>query len=419
MHDQVHKSSMSSSVLSATHDGMTRAEVRASVSLASVFALRMVALLLIYPVFAVHAKTLHGGENAVLVGLALGIFGLTQALAQLPFGMASDRFGRKRVIVIGLLLFAAGSFVAATATSIHMVIVGRAIQGVGAISAAVMALVADFTRAEQRTKAMAMIGAAIGLSFAASVVLASPLYRLIGMDGIFILMGALAFAAIAVVLFVVPQAPAMVKAARVPFVEILKNKQLMRLNYGVFALHAGMMTMFLVLPPVLVESVGIPIEAQWKLYLPVMAGSFLLMLPPIFLGERRGRMKQVFVGAIAVLALVQCGFIVMVTGSALPWHAVLLLLGFFTVFNILEASQPSLVSRIAPASARGAALGVYNTLQPLGLFCGSVLGGWLLQVGGPSWAFVGAAALTFAWLIIALNMQNLPRRDSKTSAAPV
>lgn len=285
---------------------MSGAEVRASASLASIFALRMLGLFLILPVFAVHAKGLSGGESAAMVGLAMGIYGLAQSFGQIPFGIASDKYGRKRVIVVGLVLFALGSFVAAGAQDIGWVIAGRAIQGAGAISAAVTAFIADSTREEHRTKAMAMVGASIGLTFAVSLVASPLLYKLIGMGGIFGLTGVLALVAIGVVLFVVPDAP-MVKARRVPWGEVLRHGELMRLNFGVFALHMTQMAMFVVLPAALVQYAGLPVAEHWKIYLPVVLASFVFMLPPVFIGEKRGLMKQVFVAAISLLLLVQIG----------------------------------------------------------------------------------------------------------------
>ena len=397
--------------------GMTRTEIRASASLASIFGLRMLGLFLILPVFSAHAHSIPGGDSATLVGLALGIYGLTQSFGQIPFGIASDKFGRKRIIIIGLVLFAIGSFIAAAADDIVWVIVGRAVQGAGAISAAVTAMIADSTRDEHRTKAMAMVGMSIGLTFAGSLVAGPLLYDLIGMGGLFMLIGFLSLSAILVVLFIVPDAPP-TAPQRVSFREILANAELMRLNYGVFALHVTQMAMFVVVPAALVQSAGIPLAAHWKIYLPVVLASFVLMLPPIFIGEKRGKMKHVFVGAIVLLLIVQIA-LTMILSQALPYWPifVILLLAFFVAFNILEASQPSLVSRFAPGAARGAALGVYNTLQALGLFCGGALGGWLAQHAGPSSVFVLGAALTVVWLIIALSMKNLPRRSPIQQAA--
>ncbi len=398
---------------------MTRAEIRSSTSLASVFALRMLGLFLILPVFAVHAQTLPGGDNATLVGLALGIYGLTQSFGQIPLGAASDRYGRKRIIILGLLVFALGSFVAAAASDIVWVIIGRALQGAGAISAALTALIADTTRDEHRTKAMAMVGVSIGLTFAGSMVLAPLLYSAIGMGGMFVLIGVLSLLAILVVVYVVPVAPQL-PATRTSFSTVLRNKELLRLNYGVFALHAAQMAMFVVIPAVLVQAAGLPVSSHWKIYLPVVVVSFLLMLPPIFVGEKKGKMKQVFVAAIGLLLLVQVGFGLALSQTNVAWQVLVgLLLAFFIAFNLLEASLPSIVSRVAPTAGRGAALGVYNTLQALGLFTGGAAGGWMVQHLGPASVFAGGAVLTIVWLIIALSMNNISRRGSAQRAATV
>lgn len=397
---------------------MTPTEIRASTSLASIFALRMLGMFLILPVFSVHAKTLPGGESATLVGLAMGIYGLTQSFGQLPFGAASDKFGRKRVIIVGLILFALGSFIAAAATNIVWVIVGRAIQGAGAISAAVTAFIADATREEHRTKAMAMVGGSIGLTFALSLIISPVMYRWIGMSGIFALTGFLSLVAIYVVAYVVPPAPPKLNLDRVPMSEVLANGELLRLNFGVFALHVTQMAMFVVVPSVLVEYAGMAVPEHWKIYLPVVVASVVLMLPAVFVGEKRGKIKQIFLGAVALMILVQAGFWMFMSSPTMHWSVlVALLLAFFVSFNILEATQPSLVSRIAPPAAKGTALGVYNTLQALGLFCGGAFGGWLQQnVGAPS-VFALGVILTVVWLIIAASMKNLPRRAAKTAAA--
>lgn len=396
---------------------MTATEIRASASLASIFGLRMLGLFLILPVFAVHAKSLPGGDNATLVGLALGMYGLTQAFGQIPFGIASDRFGRKPVIVIGLLLFIIGSLIAAIDTHVIWVVIGRAVQGAGAVSAAVTALIADSTRDEHRTKAMALVGASIGLTYAASLVVSPLLYSAVGMSGMFLLVAVLAAAAIGVVLFIVPPAPPR-SPERASFVQVLREPELMRMNFGVFALHAIQMSMFVVLPSVLVNAGGLPLDEHWKLYLPVVLVSFVLMLPPIFIGEKTGRMKPVFVSAIALLLLVEFGLRAAAAQPQLSFGLLVgLLLAFFVAFNILEASQPSLVSRLAPTGSRGAALGVYNTMQAIGLFAGGAGGGWLAQrFGGPA-VFTAGCLLTVAWLIIAASMKNLPRR-AKRAAVP-
>jgi MFS family permease len=400
----------------ARQGGMTAREVRASASLASIFALRMLGLFLILPVFAVHARTLPGGDNITLIGVALGIYGLTQAFLQIPFGVASDRWGRKPVIVAGLVLFAVGSFVAAAATDIWMTIIGRAIQGAGAISAAVTAMIADSTRDEHRTKAMAMVGASIGLTFAISLVAAPPLYAAIGMGGLFALTGALAVAAIGVVVWVVPPAPMHAAtladgAARLPWSRVVLDPQLLRLNFGIFALHTVQMAMFVVVPVLLVER-GLPLPHHWWVYLPVVLASFALMLPPIIAAERRGRMRVVFLSSVALLALVQAGLAGFT--PSLAWLVAWLLL-FFVGFNILEATLPSLISRMAPPASKGLALGVYNTTQAFGLFVGGALGGWLARHGGATAVFGFATFAMLLWLAIAWGMRELPRRGA---AAP-
>ena len=406
---------------SAYPNRMSPLEIRASLSLASIFALRMLGLFLILPVFAVHALHLKGGDDHTLVGMALGTYGLTQGMLQIPYGMASDRYGRKRVIVLGLVLFALGSFVAAVSDNIYVIIAGRALQGAGAISAPVMAFLSDLTREEHRTKAMALVGSSIGLMFALSLVGSPLLYRYIGMGGIFAFTGLLALAAIWVVLSVVPPESAVKNDEAEEHVEpgrladVLKNTQLLRLNFGIFSLHVVQMAIFVVVPLALVSAGGLPVGEHWKVYLPVVLASFVLMLPPIFYAERKDAMKPVFLGCIALMALVQLGFAFALQNfSAL----VILLLGFFVAFNVLEASLPSLVSRTASGRSRGAALGVYNTTQSLGLFVGGVTGGWLMEHHGQVPVFVFGVVLIALWGISATGMR-VPRRARKHAADTV
>jgi MFS family permease len=389
---------------------MSPEERRAGFSLGALFALRMLGLFLILPVFAVHAPHLSGGDNLALVGIALGAYGLTQAILQIPYGMAADRYGRKRMIVIGLLLFAAGSFVAAAATDIYVTIVGRAIQGAGAISAAVMALAADLTREEHRTKTMAIVGASIGLMFAVSLVAAPALYRVIGMAGIFALTGVLALAGIWVTRQVVPPEPATHEPAAPDLAPatlggVLRDGELLRLNFGIFTLHVAQMAMFVVVPLLLVDRGGLAVADHWKVYLPVVAASFVLMVPPLLAAERHGRSRRLFVGSIALLGAAQ----VWLTGWATGLGSIVLgLLAFFVGFNLLEAAIPSLVTRVAPARARGTALGVYNTTQAFGLFAGGALGGVLAKHFGASGVFAFCAALMALWGAVAAGMKVPP-----------
>lgn len=386
--------------LSAT-SRMSALEIRASASLASIFALRMLGLFLILPVFAVYARSLEGGVSPTLIGLAMGIYGLTQGVLQIPMGMASDRFGRKPVIYAGLAVFALGSFVAAATHDIEWIIVGRALQGAGAISAAITALIADATRDEHRTKAMAMVGSSIGLTFAGSLVLAPILFRWIGMGGIFALTGGLAIVAIAVVRWVVPDAPVASAGKSVPFADVLRNVDLLRLNLGIFTLHLVQMAMFVVVPVLLVELVHVPLAEHWTIYLPVVVASFAVMVPLIIAAERGGRMKRVFLVAISLLLVTQAMLLVAHT----LWMFIVALLVFFIGFNVLEATLPSLVSRTAPAAAKGAALGVYNTTQAIGLFVGGAMGGWLSRQVGASAVFEMCLALCAVWWCVALTMR--------------
>ncbi|WP_028309870.1 MFS transporter [Derxia gummosa] len=391
---------------------MTPTERRASTALASIYALRMLGLFLILPVFAVYAHSLPGGASPAMVGLAIGIYGLTQAALQIAFGRASDHYGRKPVIVAGLALFALGSFVAALAHSIELIIVGRAIQGAGAISAAITALIADATRDQQRSKAMAMVGASIGVTFAASMVIAPLLYGAIGMPGIFALTGALAIAAIGVVQFVVPDVPQPALGQRVPFSQVLADRQLLRLDFGIFALHVAQSAMFVVVPVLLVDVAGVPVTEHWKLYLPAVSVAFVLMVPAIIKAERGGQMRAVFVGAIALMALLEAVSSQFASG-ALPVNFTTmlgLLTVFFIAFNVLEALLPSLVSKIAPPAAKGTALGVYNTVQSLGVSAGGSLGGWIATHFGRAAVFEACAGLMVLWAIAAFGMRVPVRR---------
>ena len=393
---------------------MSPQELRAGASLAGIFGLRMLGLFLILPVFAVHAPQLAGGDNLTLVGVALGAYGLAQAILQIPFGMASDRWGRKPLLVAGLAIFVAGSFLAAGAHDIWMTIAGRTLQGAGAISAVVMALAADLTREQHRVKTMAMVGATIGFSFALSLVAAPALYQVIGMGGLFSLTGVLALAAIPVVLWLVPEAPRRVHAAAGAGSGALRmallDPELLRLNLGIFVLHVAQMAMFVVVPPLLV-SAGMPLPEHWILYLPVVLASFALMLPPVLYADRRNAARPVMIGAIALLVAVEAGFAA--AGARLASMAALLL-AFFAAFNVLEALIPSLVSRIAPAHTRGTAIGVYNTAQTLGLFVGGLAGGWIAGRYGAAAVFGACAALALAWLAIAIGMRPVNRTGGES-----
>ena len=384
---------------------MTALERRASFSLASIFGLRMLGLFLILPVFVIEAARYPGGDDAALVGFTMGVYGLTQALLQFAYGLASDRLGRKPVIVFGLLVFAAGSLVAALAPSLIWLAIGRALQGAGAVSAAVTALLADHTRDQVRTKSMALVGVSIGLMFAVSLVAAPVLAHWVGLVGIFVLTGVLALLGVAGVIWWVPPEPLVHKhLPRGRLVDVLSSLPLMRMNLGVFVLHAVQLAMWMAVPGMLVAS-GLAREHHWQVYLPAVLGSFVVMGLGLFELERRGRMRAAFLGSILAILLVQLVFWRLSSLQPTVLELGVVLFVFFLGFNVLEASQPSLVSRLAPATQRGAAIGVYNTLQSLGFFAGGLLGGGLIKAGGAQALFAAAAALMALWLLVAWPMQ--------------
>jgi MFS family permease len=389
---------------------MSAAELRASLGLAGIFGLRLLGMFIILPVFALYAERLPGGASHTLVGIALGAYGLAQALLQIPFGWLSDRWGRKPAIYLGLVVFALGSFLAACAQDIYVVILGRIVQGAGAISAAVIALTADLTRDEQRTKAMAIIGVTIGATFGVSMVAGPVLSRIVGVPGIFALTGVLALAALAVVRWVVPDPTVRAhprndinkRAGQQPsFASVLAYPGLVRLNYGIFVLHAVLMALFVVVPFSL-RNAGLPEASHWQVYLPVMAGSVLLMVPPMILSERRGQQKLAFLTSIGVLLAAQV--LLALPEPSLVSIAVALLV-FFAGFNLLEASLPSLISKTAPPQARGTAAGVYSSVQFLGTFAGATAGGFVSQHFGAAAVFLLCGLLTLSWLLVAWPMR--------------
>ena len=385
---------------------MSAQELRASIGLSSIFGLRMLGMFAILPVFAIYAETLPGGDNLTLVGIALGAYGLTQAILQIPFGWWSDRYGRKPVIYVGLVIFAVGSFVAALGIHIYVVILGRVLQGAGAIAAAVMALAADLTRDEHRTKAMAMIGSTIGATFALSLIASPWLDRMIGVPGIFALTGVLALAAIWVVYGVVPAEPAAAQRREqrrglAEFWKVFRDPQLLRLNYGILALHAVLMALFLSVPFSL-RAAGLDVAQHWQVYLPVLLGSFALMLPAILRARKASQVKAVLVGSVALLLAGQIAMPWLTDGV---WPIALFLLVFFTPFNVLEACLPSLISRIAPPGTRGMAIGIFSSVQFFGAFLGAAVGGFLYGRWGTAGIVILGTTLLVIWLVLAVGMK--------------
>jgi MFS family permease len=392
---------------------MTPTERRASGWLASIFALRMLGLFLILPVFAIYGKDLRGGQEAYLIGLAMAIYGLTQASFQLAFGAASDRFGRKPVIVFGLVVFAIGSVVAAMSDTISGVIVGRAIQGAGAVSAAVSAFIADSTRDEVRTKAMAMVGGSIGVSFVVALVAAPPLTAMVGLSGLFWVMAGLVSIGILIVVWCVPAAPLREeKPEAIRHGDILFHPQLLRLNTGAFVLHFCQAALFIVIPVMLVDQGMLPSPQHWKVYLPVLAGSFAAMVPLMIAAERRGYLRAVFLFGVALLCI-SLLLMPLLLSQSLSSLVVFLLL-FFVAFNLMEAMQPSLVSRLAPQNIKGFAMGVYNTTVSLGFALGGIVGGSVVKRFGDNGVFYGCAALAALWFVVAYSMQPPQARKKET-----
>ena len=380
--------------------------------MAGVFGLRMLGLFFILPVLAVHATGIPGGDDLTLVGIALGAYGLAQGILQIPFGTASDRWGRKPVLYAGLAIFAAGSFLGCVADDIWTIIAARVLQGAGAISSVAMALAADLTREQHRTKVMALIGSMIGLMFALSLVGAPLLYQAIGMGGLFALTGVLCLAAMAIVKFQVPDpaAPARSPAKGSVRTAVL-DPELLRLNGGIFILHVVLYAMFVVVPPLLVQG-GLALPEHWKIYLPVVLGSFVLMIPAVLHADRGNKAKPVLLGAVLLLAASEAALATV--GGGL-WAIGAVMLAFFVAFNVLEALLPSLVSRVAPAQGRGAAIGVYNTAQTLGVFFGGLVGGSVATHFGTTGVFVLCAVLVAVWFVFALGMKT-PRAVNELSS---
>lgn len=388
-------------------EDMSPQEKRTAMSLAGIYSVRMLGLFMVLPVFTLYGSELKG-HTPFLIGLAIGIYGLTQAVLQIPFGMLSDRIGRKPVIFAGLVIFIIGSVIAAMSHSIYGVIVGRALQGAGAISSTVMALAADLTRDEHRTKIMGSIGLSIGIAFSVALVAGPILNRLIGVDGIFWVTAVLGLVAIGIALWAVPT-PRDHKLHRDTevvadaFGDVLRDTQLLRLDVGIFMMQFVLTANFVVLPVVLTRLTGIAPGDSWELYLPVMLVAFILMVPLIIIAERRRKMKSMFLGAIAVLGLSEILYLFS-DRSVIEMIATLLI--FFVAFNLLEASLPSLVAKMAPSTRKGTAMGVYSSSQFLGIFAGGAAGGAVYGHWGFDGVFLMGMLGIGLWLVLASSMKS-------------
>ena len=385
---------------------MSASERRATLSLASIYALRMLGLFLILPVLSLFSEQLENSTPA-LIGWAIGVYGLSQAVFQIPFGLISDYVGRKKIIIFGLLLFAAGSVVAAASNSIYGVLLGRAIQGSGAVAGPIMALLADLTQEVHRTKAMALIGASIGMSFGVAIVAGPVIADLIGVHGLFWLIALFSLLAILIIIFVVPDPKKSKKhrdAELIPaqFSQVLKNAELLRLNYGIFMLHVILSASFVIVP-LLMRDAGLQPAEHWKIYLPVFVVSMAAIIPFVILAEKKHRMKSVFIGAIAALIMADTGLMVFHnTLSAIVSFLTL----FFCGFNLLEATLPSLVSKTAPGDLRGTAMGIYSTSQFIGAGIGGAVGGWCYGEFGADAVFLFCALGALTWLLLSLSMKQ-------------
>ena len=387
-------------------------EKRSIAALASVYGLRMFGLFLILPVLAIYAEQLDGA-SPMLMGIALGIYGITQALFQIPFGMLSDKFGRKPIIIFGLCVFIFGSLLAAFASTINGVIIGRALQGAGAIAAVVLALTSDLTRENQRTKAMAFIGMSIGMSFLLALIFAPFLEFFIGVKGLFLLTAALAALSIVLIVKVVPTPVQTfnleVRAVPTKMFEPLRHPQLIRLDVGIFILHFVLTAMFVVVPVILIDQLGLETRGHWRVYVPALLASIVFMIPMIFLSSKKRLLMRVFLAAISILLFAQC---------LLMWRPLgvmgmtVCLFFFFWGFNLLEAMLPSLISRVAPAASKGSAMGVYNTFQFLGVFFGGFIGGTLYGSLGVSAVFAVSGLLLMAWVWLVYTAPELKLLDS-------
>ena len=390
---------------------MTSQELKSSVILASVYSLRMFGMFILLPIFAIYAINLPHTPTEMQIGLALGIYGLTQALFQIPFGIASDVFGRKPLIYFGLSLFILGSLIAGSTDQIEFIILGRAIQGAGAISAVLTAFLSDLTAPAQRTKAMAIIGASIGLTFLLSLILAPALNYQIGVPGIFSLIALLSLVAIFIVKFFLPNVTKVPKLELInkdAFKKILSRFDLQQLNFGIFTLHTCQIAMFMIIPFYLIDQGAMNLNEHWKVYCFVLIISFAIVFPMIIVTEKLTKTKVTFLASIVILICAQCLFILI---SQDLKGILIALLVFFVGFNFLEATLPSLVSKIAPDNERGLALGVYNTSQSLGIFVGGFAGGLLNKFYGYDATFFFCIILLATWLLLSIKM-NIPKNKS-------
>ena len=401
--------------------GFAKLDARVVASLAGLYASRMLGLFMVLPVLALYIDD-YRGASPFWLGLVIGAYGLTQALLQIPLGLLSDRIGRRPVIVGGLLVFILGSAVAALSDSVWGLFIGRLLQGSGAIASTTMALVSDLTSDENRSKAMAAIGGSIGLSFMLAMVAGPLLAAGGGMAWVFWATAALAVCGLALFLLAVPKplqssANREVRADLSQLRSVVAEPNLLRLNFSIFTLHLLLMAAFVVVPSLLVEQLGIAKQHLWWVYIALLGGGFVVMIPLLIIGETRGRHRTVLLAAIGALTVALFGLYL----STDFWPVLVLLLLFFAGFNLLEAMLPSWLSKACPAGSRGTAMGVYSSGQFLGAFFGGLLGGWSLQQFGSSQLFLMLALLALIWWLVARGLSQpklrktvVLRRDQRT-----
>lgn len=392
----------------------TTSQYRNVLYIAAIFAFRMLGLFMLLPIFSIYADELKGATHT-LMGLGFGIYGLTQALLQIPLGHLSDKIGRKKVIIFGLVLFAIGSIICGQSENIYSLIIGRAIQGAGAIGSTLIALIADLTSTEQRTKSMALLGMIIGMSFSIAVVLGPIVARHFGFHGVFHCMTLMALIGMFITLVLIPTPTQEnhhpdVNASLALFRSVIKNKQLNYLNISIFFQHLIFTAVFYVIPTILEQYLKI----QWHFYLPIMVFSFVFAVPLIIYGEKKNKIKQTFIISIANIVISQ--ILLLHYHAGLTAIGILLLL-YFISFNALEACLPSSVTKVVNPNAKGTAMGIYSMCQFLGIFFGGVLSGRVFQFYGASGIFITVAIISTLWLILSIFAVPLTTASRRSAAS--